>query len=455
MKTRRKVQKGRTRGWLARCVGGLGALLLAAGVGGCEKLLDVEAPTQVPEERLADPANAQLLVSSAVADFDCAFVNTIAAGGLMGDELVDSQLAARMWDYDRRTVSDAGPSHEWTCGFPDPATYQALSTARFSADNAIRLLESFDPSEVPDYDRLLATAYAYSGYARVLLGELYCSAGSLVPGDGGLVPGPAITSEGLFQKALERFQQAMSLAGSAGAEDVGNFARVGAARAQLNLGDDTEAAQLAGAVPQGFEWTANFSSQSFRSSNQVWTLNNRDQRVTIEDDFRDVTFQGVADPRVPVRDEEALAAADNFSPWFTQQKYADQETPIPVASWEEAQLIIAEAQLGQTAVDIINQLHADAGLPAWTPANPADDVEVLGHVYEERRRELFLESHHFFDKLRFIEKAQTLGVSPAELNPNLPVDPVAGQPFPQKGGDYGELTCLPLPEVEELNNPNI
>lgn len=430
--------------------------VLVALVGwGCGELLDVEAPTQVPEERLNDPQNAELLVSSAIADFDCAFVNYIAAGGLMGDELVDSQLAARMWDYDRRTISKAGPSHEWTCEFADPGVYQSLSTARFSADNAVRLLEGFDPAAVPDYQRLLATAYAYSGYSRLLLGEAHCSAGSLVPVEGGLAPGPEITSDGLFERAIERFQQAISIGQSAGVDEIVNMARVGAARAHLNLGDGAEATQLAAAVPQGFVRMANFSSQSFRSSNQVWTLNNRDQRVTVEDDFRAMSFGGVPDPRVPVRDENALAAADNFSPWFTQQKFPGQEVSIPIARYEEARLILAEVSLGQTAVDVVNELHAAAGLPAWTPANASDDVEVLGHVYEERRRELFLESHHFSDKLRFAEKAQALGVTPAELNPNLPVDPAAGAEFPQKGGDYGVLQCLPLPEVEELNNPNL
>lgn len=446
----------RRRGGAVRKATAAGAgALLALIVWGCSELLDVEAPTQVPEERLNDPQNAELLVSSAIADFDCAFVNYIAAGGLMGDELVDSQLAARMWDYDRRTISKAGPSHEWTCGFPDPGVYQSLSTARFSADNAIRLLEGFDPAAVPDHQTLLATVYAYSGYARLLLGEAHCSAGSLMPVEGGLAPGPEITSDGLFQRAIERFQQAISIGQSAGADEIVNMARVGTARANLNLGNDSQAAQLAGAVPQGFVRDANFSSQTFRSSNQIWTLNNRDQRVTVEDDFRDLAFGGVADPRVPVRDENALAAADNFSPWFTQQKYPEQEATIPIARYEEARLILAEASLGQAAVDIINELHAAAGLPAWTPANASDDVEVLGHVYEERRRELFLESQHFFDKIRLAEKAQGLGVTPAELNASLPVDPAAGEPFPQKGGDYGVLQCLPLPEVEELNNPDL
>lgn len=452
----RRANEPRGSRWPALAVGALAA---AVALAGCDSLLDVEAPTKVPEETLANPQNAPLLVSSAVADFDCAFGEYIAAAGMMGDELVDSQLAARMWDYDRRSVSRSTAQHDWNCEFPDPGIYQTLSTARFSADNAAQRISGFAQGEVAGRDVLLATAQAYSGYSRLLLGEAYCSAGSLQETDGDLEPGPAVTSGDLFALAENRFTAAIDLAGPAGADSILYMAYVGRARARLNQGNESgalsDARQVVQQAPTDFERAAHFSAQSFRSSNRVWTMNNRDQRMTVEDDFWDLTFNGVPDPRVPVTDQNQLAAADNFSPWWTQDKYAGQATPIPIATYDEAQLIVAEVELGQTAVDIINELHADAGLDSWTPNDVNDDVEVLGHVVEERRRELFLESHHFFDKLRFRQKAQDLGVTPAQLNPSLPPSPPAGEPFPQKGGSYGALECLPLPQVEEENNPNL
>jgi hypothetical protein len=422
---------------------------------GCDSLLDVEAPTQVPEETIQDPASADLLMTSVVADFDCAFGEYIAAAGLMGDELVDSQLAARMWDYDRRTVSRSTSQHDWNCEFSDPGIYQTMSTARFSADNAASVIQNSESGAIGPRDTYLASALTYGGYSRVLLGEAYCSVGSLEDGEGGPQPGPAISSQELFSRAEAQFTEAIDLAASAGADSILYMAYVGRARARLNQGDGSGAVSDAQQVPAGFERLANYSSQSFRSSNRVWTMNNRDQRITIEDDFWDVTFNGDVDPRVPVTDQDQLAGSDNFSPWWTQEKYTAQGAAIPVATHDEAQLIIAEVELGQTAVDVINALHADAGLDDWTPNDVNDDAEVLGHVYEERRRELFLESHHFYDKLRFMQKAQDLGVSPAQLNANLPPSPAAGEPFPQKGGSYGELECLPLPQIEEENNPNI
>ena len=139
-------------------------------------------------------------------------------------------------------------------------------------------------------------------------------------------------------------------------------------------------------------------------------MNFQERSISIEDDFRDLTFGGQPD----LRTASVLSSEpgqDGQSPRWTQSKYPSQDTPIPIARYEEAQLIIAEVQLGQNAVDIINTLHAAAGLPDFVPNDVNDDVEILGHVIEERRREFFLESHHLYDKIRFIEYATQNGLT--------------------------------------------
>ena len=59
-------------------------------------------------------------------------------------------------------------------------------------------------------------------------------------------------------------------------------------------------------------------------------------------------------------------------------------------------------------------------------------------VIEERRRELWLEGQRFFDIRRL----------------NLELEPAPGEPY-RHGGFYGDTRCLPLPDVERRNNPNI
>ena len=111
--------------------------------------------------------------------------------------------------------------------------------------------------------------------------------------------------------------------------------------------------------------------------------------------------------------------------------------PLPIARYEEAQLILAEAQGGQTAVNIINAMRAKVNLKPYT--GPTDAASIKNLVIDERRRVLFVEGFRNYDIQRF----------------NLTQQPAVGTTYPRVGGTYGNTTCLPLPDVERYNNPNI
>jgi hypothetical protein len=89
-------------------------------------------------------------------------------------------------------------------------------------------------------------------------------------------------------------------------------------------------------------------------------------------------------------------------------------------------------------VDIINELHSRAGIPAYNGGGASAD-QVLAQVIEERRRELFLEGHRLGDIRRY----------------QLPLNPPPGTPYLTGGGEFGTQSCFPLPDVERINNPNI
>ena len=67
-------------------------VLFAAAVAGCGDVvsLEQEAPSRVVANDLYVPGNAQLLVTSAVSDYECALAQYIIATGLVGDELIAS-----------------------------------------------------------------------------------------------------------------------------------------------------------------------------------------------------------------------------------------------------------------------------------------------------------------------------------------------------------------------------
>ena len=85
---------------------------------------------------------------------------------------------------------------------------------------------------------------------------------------------------------------------------------------------------------------------------------------------------------------------------YGESRSADNRNcPVPIASWREAQLIIAEAEGGQEAVNRVNILRNHHGLPNYTGGTSPAEIQAL--VIQERARELYLERHHLNDLQRF------------------------------------------------------
>jgi hypothetical protein len=248
--------------------------------------------------------------------------------------------------------------------------------------------------------------------------------------------GPELTPAQLFQLAEARFTTAMAAAQASSNTTALNAARVGRARARHRQGKLAEASADAILVPDGFVFNATFSNDSPRRQNGVWTRNYRDQNFTIDPSYRNMTYNGAPDPRVALLNTGKLAAGDGRTPLWQETKYPAIESPIPVATWREAQLIVAEAAGGQTAVNIINALHARVGLGTFSSTDPAT---IRSQLLYERKAELFLESHELGDIRQY----------------NLALTPVPGAVFKDGSGTYAAQRCFPLPDIERLNNPNI
>jgi starch-binding outer membrane protein, SusD/RagB family len=400
------------------------------------KILEQDAPSRVEAKTLDSPAFASLLVSSAISDFECALGQYIIATGLVGDELIDAQLSQAGWDYDRRTIfSGSIPYGTTACGATQvPGLYTPLAVARFQADNTLRKLQGWTDAQVPNRQSLIAQAATYAGYGLELLGESMCSAA--------IDLGPEMTRIQLFTEAEARFTIAITAAQTANNTAMLNAARIGRARARVNLEKLPEARADAVLVPDNFVLNATASGTVTRRENLIWSQMYRGLFSSVDPSYRGLTWAGVADPRVTVV-SAGVNGVDNRTPIFRQTKYSLISSPIPIARSAEAQLIVAEADLAAgnsaSAVTLINALHTKAGIPPYAGGTPA---EVKAQIIEERRREFFLEGQRFGDIIRY----------------NLSVVPAAGTDF-AKGGKYGPGTgiqiCFPLPDVERNNNPNI
>ena len=403
-----------------------GLALMLGGLTSCGDLLSVELPGVVDESSLEDPGIASLLVNSAIADFECAFNNYTFGASAFSDEMwhtsgaqIDREWGGRILSANYQNLAQA------PCEGTGFGQYTPIHTARTEAEDAIRRITEFPDAEVSNKSSLIATAHAYAGYDYVMLGEGFCEMAL----DGGAL----VTPDQVLARAEEHFTQALS----GGDAEIQNMARVGRARVRRARGDLSGAKSDAALVTAGFSKEASRGDDHPRRYNKGYDRYTRSTGFTVAPKFRDLKWKGVSDPRVSVSFSSQLPTAPVMD-HYVQSKYTTYGSPIPIATWEEAQLIIAEASGGQTAVDIINTLHTNAGLPAF---DQTQDGDIMTHLVQERSRELFLEGgHRMHDWRHYKGTAQ-------EITFDTGID--------HFGVPYGNTTCWPLPSVERLGNTNI
>lgn len=399
---------------------------------GCnaQDLLNVKAPDRVPASLFDTPGQAALMVNSAAGDFECAFGSYVLVEGIISDEIGDAQLGAAAWPYDRRDANTQPGGSYGTApctSSQTPGIYLPLSTARWDADNALTKLQTWTDQEVSGRDSLIAKAALYAGFSYSAMGMSMCEAAFDL--------GTPIDQPAMFAEAEKRFTIAIDEGNKAGTPDIVNAALVGRARVRLYQANLAGAAADAQLVPSGFVFEASAGSDDNRRYNRVYSATTQFGDYTVEAGARALTTEGVPDPRAAAA-LMTTRAADAKSAIWSPTKYTSDATPIPIARYEEAQLILAEAQGGSAAVGIVNALRDAVGLPHYTGATDAASITQL--IINERQRALFVEGFRNYDIQRF----------------NIPFNPPAGTPYPIKGGTYGNTTCLPLPDIEHFNNPN-
>ena len=284
------------------------------------------------------------------------------------------------------------------------------------------------------------------------MAEFLCTA----PVNGGAL----ITDDSLEVLALNRFNQAIAIAvagrGSSplAADSIANFARVGAARASLNLGRRTEAITFASAVDTSFNFQADYvASANTNLQNSLWTrVNGQNKQLGVHP-----LMQNLKDPRVryvtkAVLGHNQLTLLNTpYSPrTFSTFTYVDsttiaQNSKIEIASGLEARYILAEASLGGGAggwstSQITDFVNARRAYGKESPYDPATDL--FAAVRDEKRRDLYLGARRLGDLRRY--KAQQVGdFFPSGQHPN------------KEWGLYGSATCYIITQDEMSVNPNV
>jgi hypothetical protein len=427
------------------------AIVAAAMVIGCstEKILDVKDPDVVTPGSLQSKETLPALINGAVGSFHNAYVGPgsvnessgqIGYGGLLADESVSAGTFPTRHEVDQRNIDLTNGSNLDQFNF--------LSRARAAADLAARRYASLDP-DAPDH----SLALSLDGFSSILFGEDYCSGVpfSTITDDGDIEYGEPLTTQQIFERAVAKFDTALTVAGAT--DDLLDLARVGKGRALLDLGRYDEAAAAVAEVPDDFAYIVESSDNTSNETNGVYIFGENAKRLSVADKEggNGLDYRSANDPRVKwapalTASGDTIAGQDGSTPLMLQLKYPDRSAPAPLATGIEARLIEAEAAMQSGSADFMTKLNAAraqfTGMSPLTAGDiPADAVGKTDLLVSERAFDLWLTAHRLGDLRRLIRQ---YGRDSESVFPT-------GVWF--KGGTYGPDVNFPVP-ADEANNPN-
>jgi hypothetical protein len=405
-------------------------LLLVTGA--CHNILSVDLPGRIPTDLLNDPLTAPTLAASVTADFECAFSKYVLSTTTLSDQFLGASgnLNAKNWGTKKIYENDTGNETN-QCGGAYGA-YLPLQTARFDANDILTRLTGWTDAQAGvALAPLRARVATFGAYAYTLLGEGFCA----MRFDLGK---QVLTPAQVLAQADTKFTAAITLvnAMTAGSDKTQllNLVHAGRARERLDAGDLATAASEAALVAPGFEFFVTRSVDAATRYNDAWYWIAELGNSSVDPAYRNLTVGGVPDPRVQVDSGPTLGLPRKSFDGVTDlyvvtNKNLTRADPMRLASYIEAQLIIAEAQKGNTAVNIINARRQQLQLPQYT--GPTDNASIMALILDERNREFFMEGGQRYNDLLRFKIAWKVGND-------------------QNGVPYGTTTCMPLPLDERL-----
>jgi hypothetical protein len=420
----------------------LGALLAGAA---CDpnRALDVKDVDVVSPGQLNDKTALPTLRNGVLSTFQLAFSGgaDLANGGhegqatmsgLLGDEFLNAESFPDRISVDQRDIIPSNISLV--------ALFLDLSRARATADFASSQYNRLDAGAAGQSEVL-----SLSGFSYILFAENYCSGVpfSTLDANNNIVYGDPQTRDQVLQTAIAKFDSAITIATAQEEDDLLNLARVGKARALVDLAQFANAATVASAVPASFAYLIRSSANSLRQNNGIWnyTANTFAFSVPDREGGNGLPYLSANDPRLDVV-ATGQRGFDRATPFNLQLKYPDLQSDVVLASGVEARLIQAEAQFRAgtpgPAIGTLNALRAQAGLAALT--DPGSEIARTNLLFRERAFWMWGTSHRLGDMRRLVRQYSRTQET---------VFPVGEY---HKGGEYGNDVNFPV-SSDERNNP--
>lgn len=432
--------------------GRLGAIVLSlVALGACS----IDEALNVPDPDVATPTSVQdrsalpVLRLGAIGDFARGFQGggdaedgIVQNGALLADELEWAETFPTRREIDSRNMQVVNGNIN--------TLFRLAQRGRASAGRGARAYQQFDPTNPARAEML-----NLEGTMITLIGETFCSGTPLSElTDAGVTEfGDPLTTTQLFNLAVASFDQALTVVGtgtSAAAVQQANFARVGRARALLNLGRFADAAAAAAPVPTTFQYITEHSENSSRQFNGIFTVMAVNRRFTVGDleGTNGLAYRTDNDPRTlsPRGTGAAFTGFDGTTALYLPAKYPNRSASVVVANGIQARLIEAEGALQAGDVprwlSIHNALRATvSGLAPLT--DPGTQPARIDVHFKERAYWLFLTGTRLGDMRRLVRQYQ---------RGRETVFPTGSFPASKGGGSYGQDVNFPVP-FDEVNNP--
>ena len=442
---------------------------------GCDSILKVNNPEQIPVGSLDDTTLIEAEVAGVLSEFQDEYTRNNGAVLWSANFITDEQVTGLNWeDYARvnqRIVN-------YTEG-PVASLWGGLSSVVRLGEDVSARIESLLSAD----DKRLATTSVFTGYGYTLIGEHMCMA---VFGTAENLGTAIETPDQVFQRAIPWFQKAVSIGSASGQADLVNLAHVGLARAYLSLGNFAAVIQEASAVPAGFQYWVEYSSAQDAENNGLYgNIHGANFNMGVSPWFLQGTFGDLniidtqTDPRVqhakdwkkghnaltplykpyqglrfsgytgetqappsascPNCTGAVASSTGDTGPLLLYQK----DTQVLLADYLEAQHDLMEATLrsggSEAAVlDFVNQRRA---------VGNQDPVQLSGSaLFAELRRQRSLDFYQGGLRLGDLRRWKRDGVG--DFFPS-------GNHVNQEWGAYSNWTCYPLPLSEYEGNPNL
>ena len=409
----------------------------------CDSVVEVTDPDIVTPESLNSEAGIQTLRAGSLGDLAVAMSGSAAGHGATTGLIVMSGLMADEYSYSGTfpTRREADTRNLQDINGDINTIYGNLHRSRTGAETTIDLLANFGGN--PEVESEMQSIV---GYAYVMFAETFCGGVpfSKAPADGGeLIYGEPLTTEQMFNAAVEWFDQAITNAGSN--DKSANLGRLGKARSLLGLGQIDAAAGEVSAVPSDFVYNIEQSDNSRRQENGIYIMTTVRRQFSIADGKggNGLMYRSAMDPWTPW-DGGTEFGQDDITLYYNQLKFNSSSVPVALASGIEARLIEAEAAASaddaQTVENIHNELRAAMGLSELDLSGISGEDLLLAH-FSERAFWLFSTGHRLGDLRRLVDVYDMMPSSVFPWGPYF------------KGGEYNPNLKFLVPQSES-NNPN-